>query len=147
MSCGIFFCKHSISEMLLASPSTSQHSLLLISLCLNILPCFEPAFHFTGLGKGREQENCQHPKSLPIASHGASRPWTPRSVITVCLISGIRWTELDPSYPHASSLSMKHQQLAITPKSTKMVRNLSINFIWLVYRVLISLLSERSEKK
>lgn len=67
MSCEIFFfCKHSISAMFLVSPSTSQHSLFLIPICLNILPCFEPALQFTGFGKGREQENFQHPKSLLI---------------------------------------------------------------------------------
>lgn len=74
MSCETFFCKHSISAMFLVSPGTSQHSLFLIPICLNILPCFEPAFQFKGLGKDREQENFQHPKSLPIFFHRTSRP-------------------------------------------------------------------------
>lgn len=133
--------------MLLVSPRTSQHRLFLIPVCLSILPCFVPAFQFTGLGKDGEQENCQHHKSLPIfstgqAGHDPLAPWS-----TVCLISGLRWTGLDPSYPHASSLSMKHQKFSITPKSAKILRNLSLTSSEFVCRVLICLLSEWPEKK
>lgn len=89
------------------------------------------------LGRAENKKIVSIPKAYLLLPMGQAGHEPPGLSSTVCLISGIRWTELDPSYPHASSLSMKHQQLAITPKSTKMVRNLSINFIWLVYRVLI----------
>lgn len=90
-----------------------------------------PAFQFTVIVRGERKKTVTTRKAYLVFSMGQAGQYPIGLWSTAYIISGIRWTRLDPSYPHFNSLSVKHQKFGISPKSTKVLRNLSINFIWI----------------
>lgn len=124
--------------MLHVSPSTitspanvacSTSWFLSASIVLSCFVCL--LFSSQSLWRGERKKTVTTTKAYLVFSMGQTGNDPIGLWSTACIISGIRWTGLDPSYPYVSSLSVKLQKFSITPKSTEVLKNLSINFIWI----------------
>jgi len=122
-----------VSPSTITSPaSVASSTSYFLSSASTVLSCFVCLlFSSQSVWMGERKKTVTATKAYLVSSVGQAGHDPIGLWSIACIISGIMWTGLDRSYPHASSLFTKHQKFSITPKSTKVLRNLSINFIWI----------------